>query len=87
MKVEIRNTDGIGANTKIIDEDGVDLTGLLRPIHISLDVKGLVQARFDVILPGIDLRNVTGKVYATNPKTGQSEVVRAIEFESGQVEL
>ena len=88
MKLEIKNTDGIGVNTKVFDDSGKELTGLLRPTHISLDMHDLVRATVDIIMPVINVNTVTeAEIYMENPKTGERERLLALEFESGRVEL
>jgi len=87
MKLEIRNTDGIGDNTKVFSQDGLDLTGVLHPVAINISMGDVVRAEMEIIIPQIMLGLVETGVYMINPKTMERELLKALEFESGRVEL
>ena len=45
MKIRIVNEDGVGFHTKILTEDGVDISSSVKSVDLHAEVHGLVEAR------------------------------------------
>lgn len=85
--LKIVNTTGVGHDTTIYDKDGNNITELLQVRTVTLEVGEVIKAVCEIIVPEIEMDIDVVELFLYNPKTGEKELVKSIEFESGRVDF
>lgn len=83
--ITIKNTTGMGYQTRVLDENGRDLTKALyvESIETSLDSRSHVKATVRLGMIGSDVKAGRTDWATKNPRTGEYESVESITFRSG----